>query len=129
MFVFIPIQGAGMTAKLRYFLPFLVALSTHAQAEPPQDNSGFEWPSHYDFFLPYGTRGGGPVYAKPGYKGVNLTLTCREATGLLKLKGYKDIEELGCSGSTYRFEVSRADGRFVIELDPGTGDIIRRRQL
>lgn len=124
-----------MTAKLRYLLPILVAglplasLSSQAQAEPPKDNSGYTWPSHYDFFLPYGTKDGGPVYARPGYKGVNLTLTCQEAMGLLKLKGYKDIEVRSCSGSAYRFGVNRGAGRLVIELDPRTGDITRRHQL
>jgi len=124
-----------MTAKLRSILSVLVtglplaALSSQVQAEPPKENSGYTWPSHYDFFLPYGTKGVGPVYAKPGYKGVNLTLTCQEARGLLKLKGYKDIETLSCSGSTYRFGASRDEGRLVIELDPRTGDIIRRHQL
>lgn len=123
-----------MTARLRYILPLLIAalpaaFSTQAQADPKKDSSGYTWPSHYDFFMPYGTKDGGPVYAKPGYKGVNLTLTCREATGLLKLKGYKDIQQLTCSGSTYRFEVNGAEGRLVIELDPKSGDIVRRRQL
>lgn len=124
-----------MSAKLRYVLLFLVTgfplatLSTQVRADPPKDNSGYTWPFHYDFFLPYGTKGGGPVYAKPGYKGVNLILTCREATGLLKLKGYKDIEALSCSGSTYRFGATGDEGRLQIELDPRTGDIIRRHGL
>ena len=124
-----------MTVKSRYILPFLAAgfalagVSAEAQAEPPKTGSGYTWPSHYDFFLPYGTKDGGPVYAKPGYKGVNLTLTCREATGLLKIKGYKDIGQISCSGSTYRFEVSRGEGRFVVEVDPRTGDVVRRHRL
>lgn len=124
-----------MTAKLRYILLLLVAglplpaLSTQTQAEPPKDNSSYTWPSRYDFFLPYGTKDGGLLYAKPGYKGVNLTLTCREATGLLKLKGYQDVEALNCSGSTYRFEVSRSGGQLEIEFDPRTGDVIPHQQL
>lgn len=124
-----------MTVKLLYALPLLafalpfVAASAHAQSDPPKDNSGYTWPSHYDFYLPYGTKGGGPTYAKPGYKGVNLTLSCREAVGLLKLKGYQDIEELSCSGSSYRFGASRDGGRLEIELDPRTGDILRQHQL
>src|SRR5215216_6013431 len=124
-----------MTAKLRFILPFLVAglslatLSTHVQTEPPKDDSGFTLPSHDDFFLPYGTNDGGRVYAKPGYNGVNLTLTCHEATGLLKMKGFKNIEALSCSGSAYRFGTSGGRGRLVLELDPRTGDIIERHRL
>ena len=124
-----------MTARLRHILLLLVAglplpaLSTQTQAEPPKDNSGYAWPSHYDFFLPYGTKDGGPVYAKPGYKGANLTLTCREATDLLKLKGYQDVEALNCSGSTYRFGASRSSDQLEIELDPRTVDVIPHQQL
>ena len=123
-----------MTIKLRFLLSFLSAvlplsLAAETRAEPPKTGSGYTWPSHYDFFVPYGTRDGGPVYAKPGYKGVNLTLTCKEATGLLKMRGYGDIEALACSGSTYRFRVGGKGGRFVVEIDPRTGDIFKRRQL
>lgn len=123
-----------MTTKLP-FLVLLAALSplalpaTQAQAETKKDNSGFTWPSHYDFYMPYGTKDGGPVYAKPGYKGVSLTLTCKEATGILKMRGYRDIAEISCTGDIYRFEVSRVEGRFVIDLDPRTGDIVRRQQI
>lgn len=124
-----------MTAKLRYVLPLLAfalpltAASANAQSDPSKDNPGYTWPSHYDFYVPYGGKNGGPAYAKPAYKGVNLTLTCREAVGLLKLKGYRDIEELSCSGSVYRFGVSQNGGRLEIELDPRTGDILKRHQL
>jgi hypothetical protein len=124
-----------MTAKSRYLLPFLVAglplatLSSQVQAESVKDNSAYTWPSHYDFFLPYGSKDGGPLFAKPGYKGVDLILNCREAMGLLKLKGYRDIEVQSCSGSIYRFGVSPGEGRLVIELDPRTGDTLRRHQL
>ena len=121
-----------MTVKLRYALPFLaLALpfaTAPAQAQT-QDKPGYTWPSHYDFYLPYGTKGGGPAYAKPAYKGVNLTLSCREAVGLLKLKGYTDIKEQSCSGSTYRFGASRDGGRLEIEVDARTGDIISRHRL
>jgi len=61
-------------------------------------NSSYPWPSHYDFFLPYGTKDGGLFYAKPGYNSVNLP----GGGGLLKLKA------LNCFGSTYRFGVSQA---------------------
>jgi len=124
-----------MTAKLRYLFAFfstilpLPALAAGAQAEPPKTGTGYSWPSHYDFFVPYGTRDGGPVYAKPGYKGVNLTLTCKEATGLLARRGYADIEAVACSGSTYHFRANGKDGEFVIELDPRTGDILKRLKL
>lgn len=124
-----------MTVKLLYALPFLalaLPLATApagAQADPPKDKSGYEWPSHYDFYVPYGTKGGGPAYAKPAYKGVNLTLSCREAVGLLKLKGYENIEELSCSGSSYRFGASRDGGRLEIEIDPRTGDVLGRHRL
>lgn len=124
-----------MTVKLRYALPLLalaLPLATapaSAQSGPPKDKPGYEWPSHYDFYLPYGTKGGGPAYAKPAYKGVNLTLSCREAVGLLKLKGYVDIEEQSCSGSIYRFGASRDGGRVEIELDARTGDIVSRHRL
>lgn len=124
-----------MTVKVRYALPFLAlalpffAAPASAQSDPGKDGPGYTWPSQYDFYLPYGTKGGGPVYAKPAYKGVNLTLSCREAVGLLKLKGYQDIEELSCSGTTYRFGASRDGGRLEIELDPRTGDILKRHQL
>jgi hypothetical protein len=87
------------------------------------------WPSHYDLSLPHGGKDGVPLYAKPGYKGVNLSLTCKEATGILKMRGYRDITELSCNGQIYRFEVSRVEGRFVIDIDPRTGDILRRQQL
>lgn len=124
-----------MTLRLRYLLPLfaglsaLATVSSQAQADQPSTGSGYTWPSHYDFFLPYGGKDGGPVYAKPGYKGVSLTLTCKEATGILKMNGYRDITEVSCSGQIYRFEVSRVEGRFVIDLDPRTGDIVRRQQL
>jgi hypothetical protein len=107
------------------FLP--VALCGAAHADSRKD--GYSWPSHYDFFVPYGTKDGGPVYAKPGYKGVSLTLTCKEAEGVLKMRGYRDISELDCSGKLYRFEVSRVEGRFVVEIDPRSGTIVKRRQL
>ncbi|MFZ5674509.1 MAG: hypothetical protein ACOZAM_16255 [Pseudomonadota bacterium] len=124
-----------MTVKLLYALPFfalalpLVTVPAGAQAGPPKDKPGYEWPSHYDFYVPYGTKGGGPVYAKPAYKGVNLILSCREAVGLLKLKGYENIEELSCSGSSYRFRASRDGGRLDIEFDPRTGDVLNRHRL
>jgi len=124
-----------MTVKLRYALPFLalaLPLATapaQAQSDQTKDKPGYTWPSHYDFYLPYGTKGGGPVYAKPAYKGVNLTLSCREAVGLLKLKGYEDIKEQSCSGSIYRFGASRDGGRLEIELDARTGDVISRHRL
>ena len=125
-----------MTAKLRYLLPFiaaglsLAALTQSAQAEePPKTGSGYTWPSHYDFFVPYGTGDGGPVYAKPGRKGGNLSLTCREATGILKTRGYEDIENIACSGSTYRFKAKGEEGRFAIEIDPRTGNIIKRLKI
>lgn len=122
-----------MTAKLNNFLIIFASLfaptllSSAAQAD--SQKGGYVWPSHYDFFMPYGTKDGGPVYAKPGYKGVSLTLTCKEATGILKMRGYHDIAELKCTGNTYRFEVSRLDGRFIVELDPRTGQIVKRQQL
>jgi hypothetical protein len=128
------IVGAVMTTKLPILL-LLAGLSalalpaTQAQSETKKDNSGYTWPSNYDFYMPYGTKDGGPVYAKPGYKGVSLTLTCKEATGILKMRGYRDIAEISCTGNVYRFEVSRIEGRFVIDLDPRTGDIVRRRQI
>lgn len=124
-----------MTVKLRYALPFLalaLPLATapaSAQSDQTKDKPGYTWPSHYDFYLPYGTKGGGPAYAKPAYKGVNLTLSCREAVGLLKLKGYEDIKEQSCSESIYRFGASRDGGRLEIELDARTGDIISRHRL
>ncbi|MGE3874494.1 MAG: hypothetical protein AB7F74_16225 [Parvibaculaceae bacterium] len=121
-----------MTTQLR--LAFLLAglslsaaLSSTAQAD--SQKTAYTWPSHYDFFLPYGSKDGRPVYAKPGYKGVNLTLTCKEATGILKMHGYRDIAELTCAGDVYRFEVSRVEGRFIVDLDPRTGNIVRRQQL
>jgi hypothetical protein len=49
--------------------------------------------------------------------------------GLLKLKGCQDFEALNCSGSTYRFGVSRSGDRLEIELDPRSGDVIRHQQL
>ena len=110
---------AGLT------LPAAFATAAHADTQ----KGGYTWPSNYDFFLPYGTKDGGPVYAKPGYKDVSLTLTCKEAEGILKMRGYRDIAEITCSGDTYRFEVSRVEGRFVIDLDPRTGNIVSRRQL
>ena len=124
-----------MTAKLRSILSVLVtslplaALSSQVQAESVKYDSGYTRPSHYDFYLPYGSKDGGPLYAKPGYRGVDLILSCREAMGLLKLKGYRDIEVQSCTGSIYRFGVSRGEGRLVIELDPRTGDTLRRHQL
>ena len=124
-----------MTNKLPHLLFVLAGLfplampAPKAMAETKKDNSGYTWPSNYDFFMPYGTKDGGPVYAKPGYKGVSLTLTCKEATGILKMRGYRDIAELSCTGNVYRFEVSRIEGRFIIDLDPRTGNIIRRQQL
>jgi hypothetical protein len=124
-----------MTARLRNLFSLLsavlplAAFAGAAQADPPKTGSGYTWPSHYDFFIPYGTRDGGPVYAKPGYKGVNLTLTCQEAKGLLRTRGYEDIEELSCTGQAYRFRVGGEGGRFVIELNPRTGDILKRLKL
>ena len=124
-----------MTAKLPFLAVLLAGLSplampvSQAEAQTNKDNSGYTWPSNYDFFMPYGTKDGGPVYAKPGYKGVSLTLTCKEATGILKMRGYRDIAELSCTGNVYRFEVSRIEGRFIIDLDPRTGHIVKRQQL
>src|SRR5438132_1130632 len=60
-------------------------------------NSNYPWPSHYDFFLPYGTKDGGLSMSNPAIR----TSTCQEG-GLLKLKA------LNCFGSTYRFGVSQA---------------------
>jgi hypothetical protein len=97
----------------------------HAQTTTP----GYTWPSHYDFYLPYPAKDDGPVYAKPAYQGVNLSLTCKEATGVLKMHGYRDIAEVSCTGNVYRFEVSRVEGRFLIDIDPHTGAIVRRQQL
>jgi hypothetical protein len=122
-----------MTAQLRHTLLIaglsLAAALSSSSAQAGSTNGGYTWPSHYDFFLPYGTKDGGPVYAKPGYTGVSLTLTCKEATGILKMHGYRDIAELNCAGNVYRFEVSRVEGRFIIDLDPRTGNIVRRQQL
>lgn len=122
-----------MTTRLRYFLPLLAGffvpaiLSSAAHAD--SQKGGYVWPSHYDFFMPYGTKDGGPVYAKPGHKDMSLTLTCKEATGILKMRGYRDISEISCSGDIYRFEVNRIEGRFRIDIDPRTGDIVSRQQL
>jgi hypothetical protein len=124
-----------MTLRLRYFLPLiagvslLMPLASSAHADQPSPGSGYTWPSHYDFFVPYGGKDGGPVYSKPGYKNASLSLTCKEATGILKMRGYRDITEVSCSGQIYRFEVSRIEGRFVIDIDPRNGDILRRQQL
>ncbi len=121
-----------MIFNLRYVLSLLGAalpLAASAEAGAPERGSGFTWPSHYDFFLPYGTRDGGPVYAKPGYKGVGLTLSCTEATGLLKTRGYRDIEEVACTGPIYRFRVNGSGGPSLIELDPHTGDILKHPKL
>jgi hypothetical protein len=79
--------------------------------------------------VPYGTKDGGPVYSRPGRKGASIPLTCTEAAGILKMRGYKDIAELNCSGEIYRFRVTRGEGRFLIEVDPRTGDILKRQQL
>ena len=121
-----------MTARISFLLLIAglaapVALSSSAQADAHK--LGYTWPSHYDFFLPYGDKAAGPVYAKPGFTGVSLTLTCREAEGILKMQGYRDIAEVSCSGDLYRFEVTRVEGRFVIDLDPRTGHIVKREQL
>jgi len=124
-----------MAARLSHAFAFfalafpLLAASANAQSDPPDGKPGYTWPSHYDFFVPYGGKDGGPVYAKPAYKGVNLTLSCREAVGLLKLRGYRDIEELSCTGSVYRFGASLNGDRLEIKLDPRTGDVLRRHQL
>ena len=114
-----------MTAKLRYIVLFAglslpATLNFTAQAQ--STTAGYTWPS-------YGTGNGAPAYAKPGYQGVSLTLTCKEATGILKMHGYRDIAELSCIGDVYRFEVSRVEGRFVIDIDPRTGNILRRQPL
>ena len=57
-----------MTAKLRYAF-FIAALSLPAAlsstAHADSGKGGYTWPSTYDFFMPYGTKDGGPVYAKP----------------------------------------------------------------
>ena len=121
-----------MTAKLRYTvllagLSLAGALPSTAQAQSATGDQ--TWPSHHDFFLPFASNEGARVYAKPGYYGVSLTLTCKEATGILKMHGYRDIAELSCTGNVYRFEVSRVEGRFVIDIDPRTGNIVRRQQL
>jgi hypothetical protein len=50
-------------------------------------------------------------------------------TGILKMHGYRDIAELSCAGNVYRFEVSRVEGRFIIDIDSRTGNIVRRQQL
>jgi hypothetical protein len=126
-------DGAVMIAKLNCLLLLFAglslppALSSSAHADSQKD--GYAWPSHYDFFMPYGTQDGGPIYAKPGYQGVSLTLTCKEATGILKMRGYHDISEISCTGDTFRFEVSRLEARFIIELDPRTGNIVKRQQI
>src|SRR5262245_12785246 len=103
-------RGVLMTTKLP-ILVLIVVLSLPAgfscAANADSRIDGFAWPSHYDYFLPYGSKDGGPVYAKPGYKDVSLTLTCAEAEGILKMRGYRDIAELSWLGDTYRFEVSR----------------------
>jgi hypothetical protein len=115
-----------MTAKLRYTV-LLAGLSLagalYSTAQAQSATGDHTWPSRY------GPNEGSPVYAKPGYHGVSLTLTCKEATGILKMHGYRDIAELSCSGDVYRFEVSRVEGRFVIDIDPRTGNIVRRQQL
>jgi hypothetical protein len=108
-------------------LSFSAALSSTAHAD--QKKGGYVWPSHYDFFLPYGTKDGGPVYVRPGRKGASLTLTCKEATGILKMRGYRDVAELNCSGEIYRFQVTRVEGRFLIEINSRTGDIVKRQRL
>lgn len=122
-----------MTAKMNCLFFLLAGLSLPAvlssSAHADSQKDGYAWPSHYDFFMPYGTKDGGPVYAKPGYKGASLTLTCKEATGILKMHGYHDISEVSCTGNAYRFEVSRLEARFIIELDPRTGNIVKRQQL
>jgi hypothetical protein len=122
-----------MFAKLPHILFLLAGLSLPAMPPSPahadQGKGGYVWPPQYDFFVPYGAKDGGPVYAKPGYKGASLALTCKEATGILKMRGYRDIAELSCSGEIYRFEVSRVEGRFLIELDSRTGDIVKRQLL
>jgi hypothetical protein len=121
-----------MTPKLHYViilagLTLPSALCAAAEAQPP--SAGYTWPTHYDFFMPYGGQNGATVYAKPGYQGVNLSLTCKEATGILKMHGYRDIAEVSCIGDVYRFEVSRVEGRFIIDVDPHTGSILRRQRL
>jgi hypothetical protein len=108
-----------------FSLPAVLSSPAHAD----QQTGGYVWPSHYDFFVPYGSKDDGPVYARPGYEGASLYLTCKEATGTLKMRGYRDIAELSCSSAIYRFEVSRVEGRFLIELDSRTGDIVKRQQL
>jgi hypothetical protein len=130
-----------MIAKLPYILfllaGFILPAASPSVAQSDQEKKGYVWPSHYDFFVPYGTNGGGTtrgtdggsVYLKPGYKGASLTLTCKETTGILKMRGYRDIAELSCSGAIYRFEVSRIEGRFLVEVDSRTGDIIRIQPL
>jgi hypothetical protein len=121
-----------MIAKLRCIL-FLACMSLPAAivstAQAQSGTGGYTWPLPHNFYLPYGSKDGAPVYAKPSYQGVGHTLTCKEATGILKMHGYRDIAELSCAGDVYRFEVSRVEGRFLIDLDPRTGNIVRRQRL
>jgi hypothetical protein len=118
-----------MSAKLHHIIllvacSLLAALPPTAEAQPQA--RVYTQPSHHDFLGPYGTSS---APAKPGYEGISLTLTCKEAAGILKMHGYRDIAELSCTGDIYRFEVSRVEGRFVIDIDPRTGNIVRRQQL
>jgi hypothetical protein len=100
-------------------------------AQPTKEKDGdkqWTWPERYDFFVPYGFDGEGPGYSKPGYKGMDPKLSCFEASALLLRKGYRLLNQKDCSSNTYLFTASREGvrGKFLIELDPLTGNIVKR---
>jgi hypothetical protein len=106
------------------------ALPVTAIAQPTKESGEkpWTWPEHYDFFVPYGFDGDGPGYSKPGYKGMDPKLSCFEASALLLRKGYRLLDQKDCSSNTYLFTASREGvrGKFLIELDPLTGNIVKR---
>jgi hypothetical protein len=104
-----------------------------AFAQPAKEKEGdkpWTWPEHYDFFVPYGYDDGGPGYSKPGYKGMDPKLSCFEASALLLRKGYRLVDRKDCSSDTYMFTASREGerGTYLIEMDPLTGNIVKRDQ-
>jgi hypothetical protein len=75
-----------------------------------------------------------PYYNDPYYDGIDEfdygeRLTCREAIGELRYRGYRNVKAFDCRGESYGFYATLHKKRYKITVDSFDGHIISRKRI
>ena len=89
-------------------------------------------PSLADVDVDIGIGGGPGIYVDPYGDDDDYRyrrrgrLSCGEARGLIRDRGYRRIETIRCRGRIYTFEASRRGNRYILKVNAFTGAVWRQ---